>query len=127
MSLLTSLTRLRVRRSFVRFPGRGLVLGVLLLIGIGTAGLLLPGARQGDLALVDALLLATSAVCTTGLSSVNVAQVLSPAGQLWLISLVEVGALALLVLAFGFIGLGRRRQAATRAGISDDLGLLITT
>ena len=99
------------------------MLGVALLIGLGTAGLLLPGARRGGLTLVDALLLATSAVCTTGLSSVNVAAVLSPAGQLWLVLLIEVGALALLVLAFGFVGLGRRRQAATRAGVSADLGL----
>lgn len=116
------LGRAAARRA-ARHPGRLLMTGVFVLIILGTAGLLWPAA-QGSAALhwVDALLLATSAVCTTGLSSVNVAEVLSPAGQFWLTLLVEVGALALLVLVFGFVGLGRQ-GAAARVGISAELGL----
>lgn len=64
------------RRHIVRFSGVTLITGVA------------------------ALVLATSVVCIMGLSSVNVAEVLSPAGQVWLTRLIEVGALALLVLAF---------------------------
>lgn len=96
--------------------------GVLVLMLIGTLGLLSPLAHTAPLSVVDALLLATSAVCTTGLSSVNVAEILTPGGQLWLTLLIEVGALALLVLAFGFVGLGKqgvvgRTQARAELGI----------
>ena len=91
-------------------------------LSLGTLGLLHPAAHRGTLAWIDALLLATSAVCTTGLSSVNVAEVLTPAGQLWLAALIEFGALALLVLAFGFVGLGRRGVVA-RTRTSAELGI----
>lgn len=123
--MLTRTNHLRrtARRHVTRYPGRVLVTGVAALIALGTAGLLWPGA-QGPVPLewVDALLLATSAVCTTGLSSVNVAEVLSPAGQVWLTLLIEVGALALLALAFGFVSLGRQ-GAAARVGAAAELGL----
>ncbi|MFB9081148.1 MULTISPECIES: TrkH family potassium uptake protein [Deinococcus] len=95
---------------------------MLLFLLLGTLGLLSPAAHRGALSWVDALLLATSAVCTTGLSSVNVAEVLTPAGQLWLTALIEFGALALLVLAFGFVGLGRGSVVA-RARASQELGM----
>ncbi|QFP78616.1 TrkH family potassium uptake protein [Deinococcus sp. AJ005] len=106
----------------IRNPVQVLVPGVLGLMLIGTLGLLSPLAHTAPLSLVDALLLATSAVCTTGLSSVNVAEILTPTGQLWLTLLIEVGALALLVLAFGFVGLGKqgvvgRTQARAELGI----------
>lgn len=103
-------------------PAQWLILGVLALVLLGTLGLLHPAAHRGTLAWIDALLLATSAVCTTGLSSVNVAEVLTPAGQLWLAALIEFGALALLVLAFGFVGLGRRGVVA-RTRASRELGI----
>lgn len=103
-------------------PAQWLILGVLALVLLGTLGLLQPAAHRGTLAWMDALLLATSAVCTTGLSSVNVAEVLTPAGQLWLAALIEFGALALLVLAFGFVGLGRRGVVA-RTRASRELGI----
>lgn len=103
-------------------PARALMLGVLALVLLGTLGLLHPAAHRGTLAWIDALLLATSAVCTTGLSSVNVTEVLTPAGQLWLAALIEFGALALLVLAFGFAGLGRRGVVA-RTRASRELGI----
>lgn len=98
------------------------MVGVLGLLLLGTLGLLTPLAHHGELSVVDALLLATSAVCTTGLSSVNVAEVLTPAGQLWLVLLIELGALALLVLAFGFVGLGRQGVVG-RIGASAELGI----
>ncbi|WP_291424177.1 potassium transporter TrkG [Deinococcus sp.] len=96
----------------IRSPNDWLIVWVLVALLVGTLGLLLPAAHQGHLSLIDALLLATSAVCTTGLSSVNVGQVLTPAGQLWLAVLIEVGALALLVLILRFVGWGKQAAAA---------------
>ncbi|AZI44265.1 potassium transporter TrkH [Deinococcus psychrotolerans] len=109
-------------RLTTRYPAQLLIVGVILLLIVGTLGLLSPAAHRGPLSWVDALLLATSAVATTGLSSVNVAEVLTPAGQLWLTLLIELGALALLVLGFGFVGLGRQGLVG-RLGISADLGM----
>ncbi|TSA87791.1 potassium transporter KtrB [Deinococcus detaillensis] len=106
----------------VQRPVQLLVVGVVGLILIGTLGLLSPLAHTNALSWVDALLLATSAVCTTGLSSVNVAEVLTPAGQVWLALLIEVGALALLVLAFGFVELGRKNLMG-RAQALEELGV----
>lgn len=117
------LRRAAARRGVTRHPGRLLVIGVIGLILFGTAGFMHPAAQGGaTLHWVDALLLATSAVCTTGLSSVNVAEVLSPTGQVWLTLLIEIGALALLVIALGFVGLGRQ-GAVARVSVSAELGL----
>lgn len=109
-------------RLTTRYPAQLLIVGVGVLLILGTLGLLSPVAHHEPLGWVDALLLATSAVATTGLSSVNVAEVLTPAGQLWLTLLIELGALALLVLAFGFVRLGRQGVVG-RLEVSAELGL----
>ncbi len=107
----------------IRSPNDWLIVWVLAALLVGTLGLLLPAAHRGSLSLIDALLLATSAVCTTGLSSVNVGQVLTPVGQLWLALLIEVGALALLVLIFRFVGRGKQAAADDRDWTPEALGL----
>lgn len=105
-----------------RRPFLGLLLVVALAITLGTLGLLSPPAHHAALRPIDALLLATSAVCTTGLSSVDISQVLTPLGQLLLAALIEVGALGLLLLAYGAMRLGPRR-ARDRLEASQQLGL----
>lgn len=72
-----------------------------ILIIFGTFLFLLPKAiadGQESLSFIDALFTATSAVCVTGLSIIDPATQLSTHGQLFLISLVQIGALGVLTL-----------------------------
>ena len=92
-------------------PARLLVVSFAGLVLVGTAGLLwLPGLYAGDpLPLVDALFMATSAVCVTGLAVVNPATEFTFFGQLWLLVLVQAGGLGLLTLTSGvLLTIGRR-------------------
>jgi len=84
-------------------------MGFAALIVVGALLLLLPWAhRPGQtLPALDALFLATSAACVTGLSTVNVAEVFNGFGQAVLLVLIQAGGLGiftgsiLLVLASG--------------------------
>ena len=71
------------------------------LIGVGTAGfLVLPGLYTGEpLSWVDALFMATSAVCVTGLAVVDVSQAFTFWGQAWLLLFIQAGGLGILTLA----------------------------
>ena len=70
----------------------------LLLIGLGTLGLmLLPGIYTGPrLTLTDALFTTTSAVCVTGLTVVDTATYFTPLGQAFLLLLIQLGGLGIL-------------------------------
>lgn len=91
-----------VRRR-VRLSAAQLVaLSFVALIVLGTLGFrLLPGlTTDGDaLGWLEALFMATSAVCVTGLAVVDVATELSFRGQLWLLLLIQLGALGIFTLA----------------------------
>ncbi len=88
-------------------PGRALsapqlvALSFLGLIAVGTVGFrVLPGLYTGEsLPWVDALFMATSAVCVTGLAVVDVSQQLTFWGQAWLLFLIQAGGLGILTLA----------------------------
>jgi len=71
----------------------------LLIISVGTALLFLPlswaGPTGSSLPLVDALFIATSAVCVTGLATVDVAS-FSRFGQIVILSLIQVGGLGII-------------------------------
>lgn len=80
------------------------VLSFLALILIGTALLLLPKTtHHAQLTFVDALFLATSAVCITGLSVVDVASEFTRFGQTILLVLVQIGGLGIMTFT-GFFG-----------------------
>lgn len=80
------------------------VMSFILLIFIGTILLLLPNiTKEIPLSLVDALFMATSAVCITGLSSVDIANTFTPFGQTILIILVQIGGLGIMTFT-GFFG-----------------------
>lgn len=80
------------------------VLSFLLLILIGTALLLLPNSTiYGQLRFVDALFLATSSVCITGLSGIDIAHDLTRFGQTVVLVLVQVGGLGIMTFT-GFFG-----------------------
>lgn len=127
-----SLERLRSRRPlFERLwldarPARRIVVGSLLAVLIGA--LLLwsplthaPGQGIGFLA---ALLTSTSALCTTGLSTVNVAKVFNSFGLLVLMVLIQLGGLGLLTVSF-WVALHSRRgdSVRQRLGVLEQLNL----
>lgn len=79
-------------------------LSFLLIIMLGTILLLLPAASTGaSLSIVDALFMATSAVCITGLSIVDISTQFSHFGQIVLLCLVQLGGLGMLTFT-GFFG-----------------------
>ncbi len=68
----------------------------ILLILAGTALLLIPKATNGDLSLIDALFTATSAVCVTGLATVDTATVYTEIGHDIILFLIQIGGLGLM-------------------------------
>ena len=106
---------------------RPLPLGFLCLIVVGAALLLLPWSlRPGQtLAFVDALFLATSAVCVTGLSPVNVAEVLALPGQVVLIVLVQLGGIGIVTASLALVMLsGERLSLADESAVAATIGRL---
>jgi len=80
------------------------VISFLFLILIGTLLLMLPKAGAYEpLPLVDALFMATSAVCITGLSTVDVSVAFSSFGQSVLLILIQLGGLGIMTFT-GFFG-----------------------
>jgi trk system potassium uptake protein TrkH len=74
------------------------VLSFLLLIGLGTVGFeMLPGLYIGPgLSWIDALFTSTSAVCVTGLIVVDTATYFTPAGQAYVLLLIQLGGLGII-------------------------------
>lgn len=91
--------------------GRRLLLHFLVLIAAGTLLLRLPAsARPGHtVSLVDALFVATSAVCVTGLTPIDVGTALSPFGQVVLLGLIQTGGLSIAAFGLFFIFMARRK------------------
>lgn len=88
-----------------------LVVSFLWLITAGWLGfLILPGLYEGEpMGWVDALFISASAVCVTGLASIDVPVVLSFWGELWLLVLIQAGALGILTFAASVaVAAGRR-------------------
>ncbi|WP_448380893.1 TrkH family potassium uptake protein [Gloeomargarita sp.] len=92
-------------------PARTICLGFLLVIGVGTLLLWLPLATQapGWNSLLTALFTATSAVCVTGLSVVDVGTHYSWVGQVILLLLIQIGGLGYMTsMTLLMLLLGRR-------------------
>lgn len=80
------------------------VISFLCLVFIGAFLLMLPKSVHGDpIRFVDALFMATSAVCITGLSVVDVASRFSDFGQLVILILIQLGGLGIMTFT-GFFG-----------------------
>jgi trk system potassium uptake protein len=79
----------------------------LLLILFGTATLLIPNATHGNLSFVDSLFISTSAVCVTGLASVDVPTKFTVLGQSIILILIQLGGLGLLTFTNFFTYLFR--------------------
>lgn len=81
-------------------PPKILSLGFLLLIAAGTVLLWLPISSTGDrISFVDALFMATSATCVTGLAVIDTGTQLSTFGQIVLLILFQFGGLGFVTMA----------------------------
>ncbi len=100
-------------------PARLFAGSFLLLIGIGTLGLrFVPGfhATGVPLGWVDALFMATSAVCVTGLVLVDTATHFTRAGQAFLLVLIQLGGLGMITITtLILLQLGRRLSLRAEA------------
>ncbi len=106
--------------------GRFLALGFAVVILIGTLLLMLPVSSADGVSLspLSALFTATSAVCVTGLTVINVSEVLSRFGQVILLCLIQVGGLGFLAFStMLFMLIGRRITLKDRLVLRESLGI----
>jgi len=93
----------------------------LLAIMVGTVLLKLPfSSKNNPLPWIDALFLATSAVCVTGLSVVDVGTGLTLFGQIVILSLIQWGGLGIMTFSLLFlISIGKRISLHSQLCIQD--------
>ena len=104
------LSRLEIGRNSTLFnPALLFTTSFVLVIAIGAALLMLPKATTRPMALVDAVFTSTSAVCVTGLSTIDVGKDLTFLGQCVLLSLIQIGGLGVMTFTsfFAFFFKGR--------------------
>lgn len=84
------------------------ILSFLFLIFVGTGLLLLPRVTYDTISFVDALFMAASSVCVTGLTVVDVGQTFTPAGQIIILVLIQIGGIGVITFtsffALSFMG-----------------------
>lgn len=93
-----------VMRSFNRRTNPALMLSgsFLVFIIIGTGLLMLPNCTYYPISFVDSFFVSTSAVCITGLTTVDVSSVFTPLGCTVLAVLIQIGALGVLTFTSFF-------------------------
>lgn len=91
----------KATRAWLRHPAQFVVLGFAVAILIGTMLLMLPVARSGSggTGLLTALFHATSAVCVTGLITVDTPVYWSTFGELVILALIQVGGFGIMTMA----------------------------
>ena len=112
-------------RSARQFPvALQLVLGLSVLIVIGTFLLLIPGAGTRKLSFMEAFFTSTSASAVTGLSLFPISTALTLWGQLILLLLVQIGGVGLIVVTvLVFRLIGRQVTLGERLAVTSSLGL----
>lgn len=83
-------------------PAQLFTFSFIALIMMGSALLLLPFATRNGINLIDALFISTSAVCVTGLATLDIATTFTVYGQIIIICLIQLGALGVLTFASYF-------------------------
>lgn len=135
-----ALRQSRGRRSFpqLRHPAQFVVAGFAAAVLVGTLLLLLPVSRSAaaGTSVVDALFVATSAVCVTGLSTVDTPVYWSGFGQAVILGLIQVGGFGIMslatllgLLASDRLGLRNRLNAAAEVkslGLADARKVLLS-
>ncbi len=107
-TLLIILSTLQLSNGIVRLltrkvnPSTIIAASFLIFIVIGTGMLMLPRATYQSISIIDALFMSTSAVCVTGLSTVDVASTFTPMGEWLLLTLIQIGGLGVMTLTSFF-------------------------
>ena len=107
-------------------PARIISLGFALVIFIGSILLIMPFSVNDnvDLHYIDALYTSTSAVCVTGLVSVDAGDTFTPVGQFILAMLIQIGGLGVTAVGAGIIIImGRRVDIKGRNLIREAMNL----
>ena len=106
------------RKRFLR-TGSRLILGLAILVALGTAALLLPGVATEPLNLADAAFTATSTLAVTGLSVITPYRDLTAAGQAILLIMIEIGGVGFMTGAILILRLlGRKVYLADRLALA---------
>lgn len=102
---------MKKKRKFVLSPTKIIMLGFLICAMLGAVLLRLPFALQKgvQLSFEDSLFVATSSVCVTGLSTVNIGTTFSFGGQLLLLLLIQVGGLGVVTFTTALLLVLHRR------------------
>ena len=117
-ALAAGLTRF-LRVVAPRHPAQVIVLGFAAAVAVGTGLLLLPVAKAdgGGASLLEALFTATSAVCVTGLITVDTPVFWSGFGQVVILVLIQIGGFG--VMSFGtLLGVLTARRLGLKSRIS---------
>ncbi len=87
-------------RRFLSHPVRSVPLAFLAVISLGAALLALPASHTGDDSniVIDALFTSVSAVCVTGLATVDTATFWTPFGQAVIMALIQLGGFGIMTL-----------------------------
>ena len=137
--LLLIFSFLNLSNGLVRVLGRrtnpSLILAgsFLIIILIGTGLLMLPRCTVSGISWVDSLFISTSAVCVTGLTSVDVASTFTTPGFVVIILLIQIGGLGVMTLTsfFAMFFMGNTslyNQLVVRDMVSSNsLGSLLST
>ncbi|MGI9525837.1 MAG: TrkH family potassium uptake protein [Weeksellaceae bacterium] len=83
-------------------PGLLFVYSFIVVITLGSLLLMLPNATTHEIEYIDALFTATSAVCVTGLSSIDFSTVFTSFGQTIVLILIQIGGLGIMTFASYF-------------------------
>ncbi|MBK7383647.1 MAG: hypothetical protein IPI81_09965 [Flavobacteriales bacterium] len=104
------LSRLEIGRNSRLFnPALLFVASFIVLITVGAALFMLPNSCTRPLGMVDAIFTSASAVCVTGLSTIDIGKDLTFAGQIILLVLIQIGGLGVMTFTsfFAFFFKGR--------------------
>jgi trk system potassium uptake protein TrkH len=94
-------------------PARIIVISYALVILAGTLTLKLPKATYEGIRWIDAFFTSTSAVCITGLSTMNISRAFTFEGQVFILILIQLGGLGIITLT-SFIALFIQRGLRLR-------------
>jgi trk system potassium uptake protein TrkH len=107
----------------VSVAGR-LVLGLVVMVALGTVALSFPGMTTTPLTFMDTLFTAASAVTVTGLTVVTTSTSFTPLGQFVLLLLIQLGGLGYVVLVVAALRLlGRHVPLTDRLALANELGV----
>ncbi len=89
----------------------------LVLIAVGTALLMLPKATVNGISFTDALFTSASAVCVTGLVTLDTGKDFTQLGQIFILILIQLGGLGIMTLT-GFFGLFFKGQSSMHESLA---------